>query len=74
MNLRHAAALALVVVGSGCFLPHREWSSRQAGVVLDKNTRRPIRGADVTMSGYWQAVTITDGDGKFEIPETPQFR
>jgi hypothetical protein len=26
------------------------------------------------MSGYWQAVTTTDGDGKFEIPETPQFK
>jgi len=26
------------------------------------------------MSGYWQAVTTTDGDGKFEIPETSQFK
>jgi hypothetical protein len=38
--------------------------------VLDESTRRPIQGAGVVMTGYWQAFTTTDGDGKFDIPAT----
>jgi hypothetical protein len=74
MNLRHAAALALVVVGSGCFIPHYEGKIPDTGVVLDKNTKQPISSATVVMSGEWDDSTTTDGTGRFVIPQTPLFR
>jgi len=75
MNLRHAAAIALVgCCLSGCLFPHPEWSWPATGTVLDKNTRTPVPRVHVEISGYWSASTYTDEEGKFDVPTTAQFK
>ncbi len=46
-------------------------TNRVIGRVTDAETRRPLTGAQVTLSGV-RTFQITGSDGKFEFPEVPQ--
>ena len=75
MKPHHAAAIALVgALFSACLpIPHREMSTHIMGRALDKDTRGPVSGAQVTMDGYFTASGTSGADGRFDLPSEMQW-
>lgn len=74
--LRHLFWLLPIAVSVGCVLPNPHTSERSpaiSGRVVDSGTKRPIKGAHVSLRGYTGIHTLTDGDGYFHLNATRNF-
>jgi hypothetical protein len=68
----HASLLMLGFLCAGCHLQEHAASMGASGIVLDSQTRSPIRGALVSVPDYYgKARPVTTGeDGLFSVPGT----